>query len=118
MANGILVFIEHVGGKINRATYEAIRAAQLIGTEIGQDLSAVGFGEGAGEAAAEIATKRLKTVYTIENQWLKTYTADGYTHTFRQVIEQLRLDILLMSHTYQVRDFASNITTLFTIIVI
>jgi len=113
MANGILVFIEHGDGKINRATFEAIRAAQLIGTEIGQDLSAVVFGEGTGEAAAEIATKRLKTVYTIENQWLKTYTADGYTHAFRQVIEQLRPDILLMSHTYQVRDFAPKLAASF-----
>ena len=30
MSNGILVFIEHVDGKINRASYEAVRAAQLM----------------------------------------------------------------------------------------
>src|SRR5215510_12529437 len=113
MANGILVFIEHVDGKINRATYEAIRAAQLIGAEIGQEISAVLFGQGIGDAAAEIATKKIKTVYTVESQWLKTYTADGYTHAFRQVIEQLRPDLLLMAHTYQVRDFAPKLAATF-----
>jgi electron transfer flavoprotein alpha subunit len=113
MANGILVFIEHVDGKINRASYEAIRAAQLIGAGIGQEISAVLLGQGVGQAAAEIATKKLKTVYTIDNQWLKTYTADGYTHALKQAIEQLHPDILLMSHTYQVRDFAPKLAASF-----
>src|SRR5215831_10013062 len=63
MANGILVFIEHVDGKINRASYEAVRAAQLIGAQTGQEVSAVIFGQGVGEIAAEVATKKVKTVY-------------------------------------------------------
>jgi electron transfer flavoprotein alpha subunit len=113
MANGILVYIEQVDGKINRASYEVIRAAQLIGAEIGKEISAVLFGQGTGKAAAEIATKKIKTVYTIENQWLKAYTADGYTHAFRQVIEQLKPELLLMSHTYQVRDFAPKLAASF-----
>ena len=63
MANGILVFIEHVDGKINRASYEAVRAAQLIGAQTGQEASAVVFGHGVGEIAAEVAAKKVKTVY-------------------------------------------------------
>jgi len=109
MANGILVFIEHVDGKINRASFEAIRAAQLIGAQIGQEVSAVIFGQETGNLAGEIAAKKIKTVYTVENQWLKSYTADGYTHAFKQVIEQLQPAILLMTHTYEVRDFAPKL---------
>ena len=52
MANGILVFIEHVDGKINRASYEAIRAAQLIGAQTGQEVAAVVFGQGVAAIAA------------------------------------------------------------------
>src|SRR5262245_50940789 len=109
MANGILVFIEHVDGAINRASYEAVRAAQLIGGQMGQEVSAVVFGEGIGEIAAKIAALKIKTVYTVENSWLKSYTADGYTHAFRQVIEQLQPALVLMTHTYEVRDFAPKL---------
>jgi electron transfer flavoprotein alpha subunit len=109
MATGILVFIEHVDGKINRASYEAIRAAQLIGPQIGQDISAIVLGKNAGQVAAEVASKNIKTVYTVENQWLDSYTADGYTHAVRQVIEQLQPALLLMCHTYEVRDFAPKL---------
>ena len=79
MANGILVFIEHVNGKINRATYEALRAAQLIGAQTGQAISAVILGQNIGAAASEIAGKKITAGHTVESEWLKSYTADGYT---------------------------------------
>src|SRR5262245_58397676 len=106
MANGILVFIEHVDGKINRASYEAVRAAQLIGAQTGQEISAVVFGKSGGDVAAEVASKKIKTVYTVESEWLKHYTADGYTSAFRQVVEQTQPAMVFMTHTYEVRDFA------------
>ena len=106
MANGILVFIEHADGKVNRASYEAVRAAQLIGAQTGQEISAVIFGQGVGEIAAEVATKKIKTVYTVESEWLKHYTADGYSHAFRQAVEQTQPALALMTHTYEARDFA------------
>jgi electron transfer flavoprotein alpha subunit len=109
MSNGILVFIEHVDGKINRASNEAIRAAQLIGAQTGQEVSAVVFGQNIAAIAAEVAAKKVKIVYTVENEWLKSYTADGYTHAFRQVIEQLQPALVLMTHTYEVRDFAPKL---------
>ncbi len=109
MATGILVFIEHVDGKINRATYEAVRAAQLIGAQTGQEISAVVLGQDAGAIAAEVATRKIKTVYTAENQWLKSYTADGYTQAFKQIVDQVQSAMVLMCHTYEVRDFAPKL---------
>ena len=79
----ILVFIEHVDGKINKASYEAVRAAQLISGETGQAVSAVILGSGIGAAASEVAGKKLNTVFTVESEWLKSYTADGYTEIGR-----------------------------------
>ena len=112
MANGILVFIEHVDGKINRASYEAVRAAQLIGSELGIETSAVLLGQsgqGISSMASEVAARKVKTVYTAESDWLKDYTADGYTHALRQVIDKLQPAIVLMTHTYEVRDFAPKL---------
>src|SRR4029434_2096879 len=109
MAHGILVYIEHVDGRVNRASYEAVRAAQLIGAQTGQEISAAGFGQGVGDSAAEVATKKLKKVYTVESDWLKHYTADGHTSAFRQVVEQTRPALALMTHTYEIRDFAPKL---------
>lgn len=113
MANEILVFIEHADGKINRASYEAVKAAQVIGAELGLDASAVVLGSDPAPMAAEVATRKLKTVYTVSSNWLKTYTADGYTHAFRQVIGKTSPSLILMTHTYEVRDFAPKLAASF-----
>lgn len=109
MANGILVFIEHVEGQINRASYEAVRAAQLIGTQLNQEISAVILGHGIGNLAAKVTGKKLQRVYTVENENLKLYTADGYAIACRQIIEQVQPALILMAHTYEVRDFAPKL---------
>ena len=105
----ILVFIEHVDGKVNKASYEAVRAAQLISGATGQAVSAVIFGSGVGAAAGEVAAKKIGAVYTVENDALRSYTADGYSAAFKQVIEQLQPELVLMTHTYEVRDFAPKL---------
>ncbi|MBS1812001.1 MAG: electron transfer flavoprotein subunit alpha/FixB family protein [Acidobacteria bacterium] len=109
MANGILVFIEHVEGQINRASYEAVRAAQLIGAQLNQETSAVILGQGVGSLAAEVAGKKLNRVYTVESGSLSSYTPDGYSIAFKQVIEQVQPALVLMAHTYEVRDFAPKL---------
>ena len=109
MASGILVYIEHIEGKVNRASYEALRAAQLIGAARGEEVSAVLFGEGLQAIGAEVASRRLKTVYLVEQAGLGAYTADGTTAAFRQVIAQVDPSLVVMSHTYEARDFAPKL---------
>ena len=109
MANGILVFIEHADGKINRASYEALRAAQLLGEQLGHEVSALILGHEIGQLAADVAGKKLKRVYTVQSEWLKHYTADGYSAAFRLAVQGIEPTLVLMSHTYQVRDFAPKL---------
>jgi electron transfer flavoprotein alpha subunit len=105
----ILVFIEHVEGQINRASYEAVRAAQLIGAQLNQETAAVIFGSSVNALAAEVAGKKLNRVYTVESDSLRAYTPDGYSLAFKQVIEQVQPSLVLMAHTYEVRDFAPKL---------
>ncbi len=108
MAN-ILVLIEHVEGVMNRSSWEAIRAAQLIRAETKQEISAVVIGQNVHALAAEIATKNIQRVYVVEDENLASYTADGYALTLRQIVEQVQPSLVLMAHTYQVRDFAPKL---------
>ena len=55
MSNGLLVFIEHKGGTANRSSFEAIAAAQSLGSQLGQKVSAVVLGADVAGLAQEIA---------------------------------------------------------------
>src|ERR1041384_4210778 len=109
MSQGILLFIEQRDGVLNRTSFEAMVAAQGIAAATGEKLSAVVFGKSISGVASEIAAKKLETVYTVEDDKLAEYTADGYVAASKQVVEKLDPRFVMLSHTYQVRDFAPKL---------
>ena len=107
----ILVIIEQREGKLNRVSFETITAAQAIGAEMNWPVEAVVLGNGAGSIASEIASKKLNKVYDVESDKLEPYTPDAYVSALKQVISQKQPRLVLMPHTYQVRDFAPQLAT-------
>ena len=109
MNQGILLLIEHRDGVLNRTTFEAMVAAQGIASATGEKLSAVVFGKSVAGIASEVAAKKLEAVYTAEDDKLAEYSCDGYVAAAKQVVEMLSPRFVVLSHTYQVRDFAPKL---------
>jgi electron transfer flavoprotein alpha subunit len=107
----ILVIIEQREGKLNRVSYETITAAQAIAAEMNWPVEAAILGNNVGGIASEIAGKKLQKVYDIENDKLEPYTPDGYVAALKQFISDKQPKLVLMPHTYQVRDFVPQLTT-------
>ena len=106
MPNAILTVIEQRGGKLNRMSLEALAAAQAIGGELGRDVEAVVPGQGGAALAAEIPAAR---VYALDHPLLEPYTPDAHCLALKQTVEQLKPWLVLLPHTYQVRDFAPKL---------
>ena len=108
----ILVVAEQRGGKLNRATWETVAAAQQLarpsgatGTA-GPPIAIVVVGSKVDAVAAEIAAARVQNIIAIDHQALDSYTPDGYTVALEQAIAKLSPSHVLLPHTYQTRDFA------------
>src|SRR5213078_127526 len=102
----ILVIVEHLQGKLNRMSLEALAAAQGIGQEANHPVEALLVGSGVAAMATEIPAAKL---HVVEHPQLARYTADGYCIALRQAIEKLNPWLVLLPHTYQVRDFAPKL---------
>jgi electron transfer flavoprotein alpha subunit len=113
MANGILVFIEHRSGTLNKTSIEAIAAAQSLTPQLQQTVSAVLLGGDVSALAQEIASYGLAKVVTATNAKLAEYTPDGYTDAMEQVVKQLDPQLVVMPHTYLVRDYAPKLAARF-----
>ena len=100
----ILVVAEHRGGKLNRASWEAVAAAQQLAA--GQPVAIAVLGSGVGAIASELAAAQVQEVVTLDNAALEPYTPDGFTAALQQAIDQLKPSAVVMPHTYQTRDFA------------
>ena len=113
MSNGLLVFIEHKGGVANRSSIEAIAAAQALGSELGQKVSAVVLGADVAGLAQEIAAYDLEKVICAMNPKLAEYTPDAYADGMQQIVKQVDPNFVFLTHTYQVRDFAPKLAARF-----
>src|SRR6202047_3741198 len=105
----ILLITEQREGKWNKTCFETLAAGQQIATETKSLLSAAVIGKGVAALAGEIAATKLDEVLLVEHDLLAAYTPDGYTAALRQTIAQAKPDLVLLPHTYQVRDFAPKL---------
>ncbi|CAN5818484.1 electron transfer flavoprotein subunit alpha [soil metagenome] len=113
MSNGILVFIEHRNGAVSKTSLEAIAAAQSLGSQLQQQVSAVILGVDPDAMAQGIAAYDLAKVVSASNAKLASYTPDGYTDAVEKVVRQLDPQLVVMSHTYLVRDFGPKLAARF-----
>ncbi|MBX3294243.1 MAG: electron transfer flavoprotein subunit alpha/FixB family protein [Acidobacteria bacterium] len=109
----ILVFIEHKNCVLNKTSLEAIAAAQAIGADLGMKAAAVIPCTGECPLVQEIAGYDLEKVIVAKSDKLGTYTPDAYADAWEQVIKATNPQYIVMSHTYQVRDFAPKVATRF-----
>ena len=105
----ILVVMEQTAGAWHKMSWETLAGGQQLGKSLGQPVAAVVLG--AGHLAAELATKAVQKVYSVEHPLLADYTADAYTAALATLIGDLKPTMVLFPHTYQVRDFAPKLAT-------
>jgi electron transfer flavoprotein alpha subunit len=111
MPDSILVVVEQREGKLNRVSWETVAAGQAIAAETGAQLEAAVVGAGVSAIANEVAGKKFSKVYAVESARLAQYTPDGFAAALKQFISQKQPKLVLMPHTYQVRDFAPKLVT-------
>src|SRR5579864_1952404 len=105
----ILLITEQREGQWNKTSFETLAAAQQIVAETKSRLAAAVVGKGVAPLAAELAASKLDEVLLVEHGLLGAYTPDGYTIALQQAIAQSKPDLVLLPHTYQVRDFAPKL---------
>ena len=105
----ILLITEQREGKWNKTSSEALAAAQQIAAEAKARLGGLVIGKGVAALAGELAASKLDEVLLVEHDLLGAYTPDGFTLALVQAIAQAKPDLVLLPHTYQVRDFAPKL---------
>jgi electron transfer flavoprotein alpha subunit len=111
MAETILVVVEQREGKLNRVSWETVAAGQAIAAEMGWTLEAAVVGAGVGAIASEVAGKKVSKVYDIESPVLNPYTPEAFSAALKQFLSPHQPRLVLMPHTYQVRDFVPKLAT-------
>src|SRR6266849_4298237 len=111
MPDTILVVAEQREGKLSRVSWETVTAGQSLAAETGWSLEAAVVGNSIANFANEVAGKKVAKVYALESPKLEPYTPDGFVAALKQFIAAKQPKLVLMPHTYQVRDFVPKLAT-------
>lgn len=103
----ILVVAEQQRGKLHRASWEAVAAAQDLAGD--QPIEAIVLGANTAEAASELGLAAVATVHVIDSPLLEPYTPDAYTNALEKVVGELKPTHVVLPHTYRTRDFAPKL---------
>ena len=107
----ILVVGEKGGGKLNRATWEVIGAAQQLleaAPSLGPITVAIA-GHDLGGVTSELATADVQGVVAADADALAIYTPDAFVQALRQIIGQSSPQYVFFPHTYQTRDYVPSL---------
>jgi electron transfer flavoprotein alpha subunit len=105
----ILLITEQREAKWNKVSFETLAAAQQIAQQTKRTISAVVIGKGVAALADELAGYQLDEILLVEHELLAQYTPDGYSIALKQVVESAKPDLVVLPHTYEVRDFAPKL---------
>jgi electron transfer flavoprotein alpha subunit len=113
MAETILVVAEQREGKLNRVSFETLAGAQALAKQTGWTVEAAVVGGDIAAVASELAKTAVAKVYAIADPSLEPYTPDGFVAALKKFIETSKPKLVLLPHTYQVRDFAPKLAATF-----
>jgi electron transfer flavoprotein alpha subunit len=109
----VLIVTEQHAGKWHKMSWEAVAAGQQIAKLLETDAVAAVAGSGGEALGAWLETFQLREVLVAGHELLRDYTPDGFSLALRQVVEAVRPEVVVFPHTYQVRDFAPKLATMF-----
>src|SRR5437762_1259708 len=100
----ILVVAEQREGKLNRASWEAVAAAQQLAA--GMPIKILVLGGATGSVSTDLAAAAVAEVLVAEHAALEPYTPDAFVMALQGIIEQQQPKLVALVHSYRTRDFA------------
>lgn len=106
---GIWVFAEQRDGKLLDAGLELLGAGRILADKLGEELSAVVFGNKIGLLAEELAAYGADKVYVADSPILEVYRNDSYSLVLTDLVNQYKPSTLLVGGTAIGMDLAPRV---------
>jgi electron transfer flavoprotein alpha subunit len=105
MSDAILVVAEHQDGRLNRASLEAVAAAQQIGAPV----KIVVPGAATDDLTGSLAAAEVAEVILLDDPALGTYTPDAYVAAVASLVAAETPALVMVPHTYRARDWVPRL---------
>jgi electron transfer flavoprotein alpha subunit len=109
MSNKILVFAEQRDGNIKKSSFEAISEGKRLAEQLGGEVIGGIIGSGIENIAGTLAHYGANKVLISDDPQLKTYSTEGYTTAFTEMIKKEQPSVVLISASAMGKDLAPRV---------
>ena len=106
---GVLVFCEVQNGKLKKASREALSIGRKLAGKTGGELAGVAAGSNAKSVADDAGRYGARKLYVASNDALDAYNTETYAALLKQVIDEVKPQVVLFGGTSNGRDLAPRI---------
>ena len=106
---GVWIFAENRDGNLAKVSFELLGEGRKLATSLGENLSAVLFGEQTENNCQELLKRGADTVYVMDDPFLKHFQDDPYVELLTYLVNKYKPEILLIPATSQGRSFAPRV---------
>jgi electron transfer flavoprotein alpha subunit len=103
---GVLILAEHNNGQLIGLSTELLGVARRLADQLGEKVTSVSLGSGAGDAAKSAVAYGANTALTVENPALDQYTGDSWTAVLQAAAKETAPSVVLIGQTMVGRDLA------------
>ncbi len=100
MAQGIWIFAQQKAGSLSNVSYELLSAAKKLAEAKSSEITAVLFGSGMDDAAADLFKYGADKVIYCDNPELEQFQDDAYANLLADLVKKNEPEILLGSATF------------------
>jgi len=105
----ILVYAEHLNGKIKHVALEALGAAKSL-VKAGDVVAAVLIGEGLESQVAALTAGGAQKVYLAEDPGLSLYSSEAYANIVADVAKGMNASVILLGATAMGKDLGPKVS--------
>ena len=105
----VLVFAEHVKGKLPKTTLAAIEAGKQAASRIGGACHAIVLGKGIEALGTEVAGYGVKKAFIVDSDALEHYVAEPYADAVAEAVKQKGIDLLVATSTAIGKDLLPRV---------
>ncbi|MFH1007419.1 MAG: electron transfer flavoprotein subunit alpha [Candidatus Latescibacterota bacterium] len=107
---GVWIFAEQRSGRLSRVAYELLGVGRTLSDDLDVALTAVLFGSGLEEAAAELVARGADRVLYVDEPALNMFHDDSYAQVLEDLIREEKPEIVLAGATAVGRSFVPKVS--------
>lgn len=108
-SKGIMVYLEHSGGQIERVSLEVLGKARQLASKLATSVTGVVLGHNVRNLADDAVQFGADSVLVADSSALEYYTTEAYSNVLGELVKERKPEILLMGATHDGRDLAGRL---------